>query len=206
MCQTMRNNHQKEFAESELKDNIDHETPFDEIKNDFDDFDDGDQEVQVNADDLREKAVGCSIKNQNIIVCIGKIRTTYIASDGTSKNTNGTGTVYKVIDGFAYVITCAHNLRLTEYWQCNECNQRNKRRKCSNINCKSLNSTAHILKAGKVYFQRRKLENGDKEQEYKFDKDAVYINDNKYSELPLAKSGYDIAILKFKDLNDYYKG
>eukprot|EP01084_Bolivina_argentea_P060287 110155_1 len=40
MCQTMRNNHQKELAESELKDNIDHETLFDEIKNDFDDFDD----------------------------------------------------------------------------------------------------------------------------------------------------------------------
>eukprot|EP01084_Bolivina_argentea_P060288 110156_1 len=70
MCQTMRENDKplpKEYLQSELKDNND------EIKEDFDDFDDGDQEVQVNADDLREKAVGCSIKNQNIIACIGKV-------------------------------------------------------------------------------------------------------------------------------------
>eukprot|EP01084_Bolivina_argentea_P088255 159358_1 len=35
---------------------------FDDIKEDFDDLDDGDQEVQVNDDDLREKALGSSIK------------------------------------------------------------------------------------------------------------------------------------------------
>eukprot|EP01084_Bolivina_argentea_P266334 451724_1 len=125
-----------------------------------DESDDGQQEVQVNQHDLREKAFGCSIKHKNIIACIGKIRSTYITNNGTSKTSNGTGTVYKVVDGYAYVITCAHNLRLTEYYKCNECNQRNTRRKCSNINCKSLNSAAHILKAGKVYFQRRQLENG----------------------------------------------
>eukprot|EP01084_Bolivina_argentea_P266333 451723_1 len=167
-----------------------------------DESDDGQQEVQVNQHDLREKAFGCSIQDKDIISCIGKIRSTFITSDNSTKTSVGTGTVYKFVDSYAYIITCAHNLRYTEYYECNDCKQKNKRRICSN--CSKKNTTAHILNAGKVYFQRRKLENGLLEREYKCDADIIYIQDDKYAEYPLPKSGYDIAILRFIDEDNYY--
>eukprot|EP01084_Bolivina_argentea_P112922 201360_1 len=175
---------------------------FIENKLDIEDDSDDEQEVQVNANDLREKAIGCSIQNENIIACIGKIRATYITGNN-SKSTVGTGTVYKVVNQYAYVITCAHNFRLNEYFQCNQCNQRNKTRKCQQ--CNTTNSTAHVLDAAKIYFQRRKLDNGNVEQEYKCDGDIVYIDDDKYKQVPLPKCGYDIAIIRFKDTDNYYK-
>eukprot|EP01084_Bolivina_argentea_P266330 451719_1 len=85
-----------------------------QVFDEFDDLDDGEQEVQVNKTDLRQKASGCSIKDKDILKCIGKIRSTYIGSDGNPQSSVGSGTVYKVIDSYAYVITCAHNLRLNE--------------------------------------------------------------------------------------------
>eukprot|EP01084_Bolivina_argentea_P266331 451720_1 len=192
----------KLFLASTTNNNEDNKSQFIDIKEEYDDSD-GEQEAQVNQDDLREKAFGCSIQNQNIISCIGRIKATYIKSNNSSESRGGTGTVYKVVDSYAYVITCAHNIRLTEYFQCNQCNQRNHKRICPQ--CKVPNSTANILKAGKVYFQRRKLENGVGEKEYKCDSEIVYIDDDKYTQYPFAKGGYDIAIIKFKDVDNYYK-
>eukprot|EP01084_Bolivina_argentea_P318412 552184_1 len=192
-----------EITSQSVAENDNKSTTVDENKEIIYDSDDGQQEVQVNQHDLREKAFGCSIKDTDIISCIGKIRSTFITSDNSTKTCVGTGTVYKFIDSYAYIITCAHNLRFTEYWKCNQCKQKNEKRKC--LQCNTNNTTAHVIKAGKVYFQRRKLQNGNVQHEYKCDSEIVYIQDDKYCQLPLAKSGYDIAIIKFKDESNYYK-
>eukprot|EP01084_Bolivina_argentea_P249443 417573_1 len=166
--------------------------------------DDIEQEVVVNSSDQRTRANGSSIHPKNILKCIGFIKSLYMdkeINNGKSFHTRGSGTVYKVNEGYAYVISCAHNFRFIANWKCNTCNIKNKKRQCSQ--CDNKSATATIVKASKFFFERRDLSNGDREQNYQCD--MVYIPDSKYSALPLGDCGYDIAIVRFKDLNNYYK-
>eukprot|EP01084_Bolivina_argentea_P249444 417575_1 len=173
---------------------------------DYYDTDDAEQEVQVNQYDRRRKAATSSIKNLNIIACIGQIRSTFMDENNHSSETFGTGTVYKVVDGFSYIITCAHNLRRRLHYFCNNCQKTHKKSKCTicKQNKTPFNSTAKILKAIKYFFIRKNLTTGQVENEYKCDKDIVYIDDVNYGTFPFATGGYDIAIIRFQD-DGYYK-
>eukprot|EP01084_Bolivina_argentea_P318274 551917_1 len=166
------------------------------------DVDDAVEEVQVNEQDLRKEAHTFSevVKTTNILQCIGKLECKFKYSSGTKFETRGTGTVYKVLDGYAYVLTAAHNLRVKEYWHCTACQQRNKTRKCPNCNSNDY-SKAHIIKSGKIYFQRKTLK-GEFEEQYKCD--VVSIEDALYEKHPFAPAGYDLATLKFNDDSGYY--
>eukprot|EP01084_Bolivina_argentea_P050501 92884_1 len=166
------------------------------------DVDDAVEEVQVNEQDLREEARTFSevIKTTNILHCIGKLVSKFKDSSGNKFGNRGTGTVYKVHNGYAYVLTAAHNLRFKEYWVCTACQQRNKTRKCGH--CSSTDfSKAHILKPGKIYFERKTLKG---EFEEKYDCDVVSIEDALYEKHPFPAAGYDLATLKFKDDSGYY--
>eukprot|EP01084_Bolivina_argentea_P050503 92887_1 len=166
------------------------------------DVDDAVEEVQVNEQDLREEARTFSevIKTTNILQCIGKLVCKFKNSSGKTFGTRGTGTVYKVHNGYAYVLTAAHNLRFKEYWDCTACQQRNKTRKCGYCSSKDY-SKAHILKSGKIYFERKTLKG---EFEEKYNCDVVSIEDALYEKHPFPAAGYDLATLKFKDDSGYY--
>eukprot|EP01084_Bolivina_argentea_P006635 12583_1 len=156
---------------------------------------------QVNETDLRQKASDCSIKDEDILNCIGKITSHF----RNKSQLNATGTVFKVVDSYAYVITAAQSLRLTEY-KCNkcQCTMRGKKQRSSCRSCSSKDFTINVVKANKIYFQRRKLDNGALEHEYSCDVNAVYIDDTEYCKHPYCKSGSDIAVFKFKDFDNYY--
>eukprot|EP01084_Bolivina_argentea_P136545 240473_1 len=163
-----------------IADDTDENDYKDEIKenNTTFDIDDATQETIVNKNDLRAESV-----------------------TGSKYSVRGTATVYKTSNGYAYVLTAAHNIRHTEYWYCTSCKKTNTTRICNHCKNKD-NSTAHILKAGKMYFERKNLK-GDHERKYNCD-DCVYIKDNDYAKHPFPPSGFDSAILKFKD-DGYYQ-
>eukprot|EP01084_Bolivina_argentea_P190127 326815_1 len=181
---------------------MDNDTSIQDSKDDFD-IDDAVQEVLVNKQDLREEAFTFSdvIENTNILKCIGKIVSNFKNSSGKTFSMRGTGTVFKVKNGNAYILTAAHNLRFTEHWNCVNCQQQNKTRKCDLCGSK-ITSNAHILKAGKIYFHRKTLK-GNLERKYKCD--IVRIEDNLYEKFPFPAAGYDYAILKFPDVLGYYE-
>eukprot|EP01084_Bolivina_argentea_P209728 357179_1 len=178
----------------------DHDTKNDE--RDFD-IDDALQEVLVNENDLREEAHIFTevIKTTNILQCIGKLVCNFKYSSGKIFGTRGTATVFKTHNGYAYILTAAHNLRFTEYWYCTKCQQRNKTRKCDNCGAKNT-SKAHILKAGKHYFYRKTLK-GEPIGKYKCH--IVMIEEALYEKYPFPAAGYDVAILRFKDDLGYFK-
>eukprot|EP01084_Bolivina_argentea_P050506 92891_1 len=176
-----------------------HDNEADEI--DFD-VDDASQEALVNENDLREEAHTFTeiIKTTNILQCIGKLVCNFKYSSGKTFSARGTATVFKTHNGYVYALTAAHNCRHTEYWDCTNCQRRNKKRKCDQCSIKS--TSKHILKAGKIYFNRKTLK-GELIGKYKCD--IVWINDVLYEKHPFPPAGYDSAIIKFEDDEGYYE-
>eukprot|EP01084_Bolivina_argentea_P272451 463890_1 len=169
------------------------------------DIDDAVQEVLVHEKDLREEAYTFShvTDNSNILQCIGQLHCKFMYDSGMRETRGGTGTVFKICNGYGYILTAAHTLRVIEYWECTNCQpQKNKTRKCPQCLAKDT-SKAHIIPVGKIYFHRKELKNGEFEKQY--DCTIYRINDALYEKHPFAGAGYDFAILKFKDDGYYAK-
>eukprot|EP01084_Bolivina_argentea_P058989 107682_1 len=192
-------------SKHEEKSNLNNENKYEEKKYELDsdsDSDDAYQEAIVNDKDERKEAYKFKIENTNIRYCIGKLICKFMDTNNIKITERGTATVFKVINGYAYIITCAHNLRKNIY-TCTKCNKRNNSQKCSTCGSKEF-SKIHILKANKIYFERRDIKSAEFAETYNCDMNDIDLNDISYERFPFPTAGYDIAVLKFKD-DGYYK-
>eukprot|EP01084_Bolivina_argentea_P195124 334817_1 len=129
----------------------------DDNKYDNNESDDEYQEVVVNGSDFREPIYEfVSARDLPIIKCIGQLQSEYNYEIEHEYKVNivGTGTVYKVANNVAFVLSCAHNLRHKIY-ECSKCHTYNKIKSCSKCS-KSLDlSHTKLLTATHVEFKRR---------------------------------------------------
>eukprot|EP01084_Bolivina_argentea_P286070 490678_1 len=98
--------------------------------------DDDYKEVIVNNGDFREEIYEFPIHRElSIISCIGQIKSEfdYQAEHEYKVSTVGTGTVYKVSDDVAFVLSCAHNIRHNIY-ECGKCNKYYRKKWCPKCN------------------------------------------------------------------------
>eukprot|EP01084_Bolivina_argentea_P043709 80509_1 len=82
------------------------------------DSDDDYKEVIVNSGDFREEIYEFpDHRDLSLIKCIGQIKSEfdYQAEHEYKVSAVGTGTVYKVADGVAFILSCAHNIRHNIY-------------------------------------------------------------------------------------------
>eukprot|EP01084_Bolivina_argentea_P147029 257301_1 len=163
------------------------------------------KETIVNENDLREPVYDLKykFKNSSVIDCIGKLQAKFINIYNNRYTTVGTGTVFKTTNNTVYVLTCAHNIRLTRY-HCTHCKRMNATKKCSGCSSKD-NSTQEILKADKVSFEIRDLKSSEQQRKYNCNMHQIEIDDEKYSFAPITSSGYDVCILTFNDEERYFE-
>eukprot|EP01084_Bolivina_argentea_P178576 308649_1 len=166
-----------------------------------DDEEDIGEEAIVNQHDQREEAYKFNIKNTNLRHCVGRLTTKFMDKHNNKITEIGTATVFKIDMGYAYAITAAHTLRKSIYF-CAKCNNTSYDQQCGKCNTKE-SSVRSILKAKKVYFERRNDKTAEFEAKYNCILDDISINDTQYERFPFAASGYDIAIVQFKD-DGYY--
>eukprot|EP01084_Bolivina_argentea_P000803 1481_1 len=183
-----------------------------------------DQEMLVHDSDLREKIYESIHKNEHIIKCVGQLRIVYKYKQFSyNLTTLGTATVCVVNQNRAYLLTCAHNARRMIF-ECENCRKYMERihnnsliSKC--IHCSTAKLQKKMIKATEIQFKRRcikkeilkQTENDDEQEIIKFG-DMIksynckceYIDDYNYNLYPYTASGYDIAILSFKDTDNYY--
>eukprot|EP01084_Bolivina_argentea_P242237 406438_1 len=170
-------------------------------------------EVCVTGQDGNRLAIyETSNKDDAIVQCIGNLRIYY---DGDIKGGHliGTGTVFHVEGDNCFVLTCAHNIRLTKVYHCQKQNCDGKRLTDSKCHiCGSfMVKKQQVLKAIRVTFVRwgiTKKSRGDHEDEYECDMKQCIINDNEYLSYPHPTSGNDIAILIIynnKKAANYYR-
>eukprot|EP01084_Bolivina_argentea_P012979 24325_1 len=75
-------------------------------------------EVVVNSSDFRKEIYEfVKVRDLPIIKCIGQIESEYDyqIENEYKRSAVGTGTVYKVSNDVAFIISCAHNIRLKIY-------------------------------------------------------------------------------------------
>eukprot|EP01084_Bolivina_argentea_P147028 257300_1 len=156
------------------------------------------KETIVNENDLREPVYDLKykFKNSSVIDCIGKLQAKFINIYNNRYTTVGTGTVFKTTNNTVYVLTCAHNIRLTRY-HCTHCKRMNATKKCSGCSSKD-NSTQEILKADKVSFEIRDLKSSEQQRKYNCNMHQIEI-------APITSSGYDVCILTFNDEERYFE-
>eukprot|EP01084_Bolivina_argentea_P030556 56596_1 len=178
----------------------------DDNKYDNNDSDDEYQEVVVNGSDFREEVYEfVSTRDLPIINCIGQIQSefNYQIEHEYKVTAVGTGTVYKVANTIAFVLSCAHNLRQKIY-ECPQCHTYNRKKSCSKCN-KTLDlGHKKLVTATHVEFKRRNItENnfGHLEQEYECEEIFVPAA---YEQNTILKRGFDFAVLMFRDNDQYY--
>eukprot|EP01084_Bolivina_argentea_P271125 461204_1 len=165
---------------------------------------DTEQESILNDTDLRRKAHELKYKfnNSAIMDCIGKISSNYVDKYKKRWNTVGTGTVYRTNGKTAYILTCAHNLRLNLY-DCSNCHTMSKKEVC--WKCGSNNVQLVIVKAGTISFEIRDIETGKHVRQYDCDMDHNILDEIMYLKYPKPAGGFDVAVLQFKDATGYFK-
>ena len=192
------------------------------------------QEVIVHKRDLRKPIYNSRLKKSPIIKCIGQLNIVYkyVNRGPYIIQTQGTGTVFSVdSQNVAHVLTCAHNVCRYVY-ECNKCkgymemrqkNVNNDKmeevRKC--IYCQHTDLNTTFIKASEIEFNRRCIakeliiksnDNDNQEKVFRFgdliegyecNVKSMYVP-SEYQNYPYPTSGYDYAILSFKDTNNYY--
>eukprot|EP01084_Bolivina_argentea_P039998 73902_1 len=190
------------------------------------------QEAIVNSTDLRTAVYNSNQKDEQILKCIGYLRTTFKYAQHSYKlQKRGTGTVISVSnDKICYVLTCAHNIR-TKVYHCPNCNKylnlkhddKNRAYYENHSNC-TTTPNPKFIKANKIEFIRcsihkqyqKKMQNksdelvikyGDEEKIYlcNMNTNTSWIDDQKYELYSSTSAGYDIAIISFEDIDGYYK-
>eukprot|EP01084_Bolivina_argentea_P267355 453807_1 len=128
-------------------------------KYDIDSESDNDyKEVIVNNGDFREEIYEFpDHRNLAVIKCIGQIKSefNYQIEHEYKVNAVGTATVYKVVDNVAFVLSCAHNIRIKIY-ECDKCNKYYKKKWCSKCNQILTSNHKKLLKPTCIEFKRRK--------------------------------------------------
>eukprot|EP01084_Bolivina_argentea_P170704 295813_1 len=167
-------------------------------------LDDDEQESIVTGDDLRKSIYDYpNLAKESIIHCIGKLDLTYkYPLKSFSRSAVGTGTVFAVDNKQnAHVLTAAHNLRL-KVTECTVCNKYYlKKTQCCNTNLPIL-----LIAATKIEFVRQCTEYGsDFGKPLILKKCTEVFNDDKnYKMYPSVSAGFDIAVVKFNDSNNFY--
>eukprot|EP01084_Bolivina_argentea_P044691 82227_1 len=172
------------------------DTKYDESESD-EDY----QEVIVNNGDYRTQIYEFPVhRDLPIVKCIGQIRCefNYQIEHEYKVSAVGTGTVYKVVDNVAFILSCGHNIRHKIY-ECCKCNKYYRKKWCSQ--CKQGLNDKKILKPTCIEFQRRKTtinSFGLVEAAYKCKE--IYIPPG-YEENAVLQRGFDFAVLMFHDNN-----
>eukprot|EP01084_Bolivina_argentea_P081245 147137_1 len=174
-------------------------------KYDDSDSDDDYKEVVVNSSDFRKEVYEFSShRDLKVIKCIGQIESefNYQVENEYKVSAVGTGTVYRVVNGVAFTVTCAHNIRLKVY-NCSKCNTYNKTKTCSKCTDTLTSNDKKYITPTHIEFTRRDLTPnnfGLSKQSYKCEE--VYIPDA-YENNTILKRGFDFAVLMFID-DGYY--
>eukprot|EP01084_Bolivina_argentea_P150025 261974_1 len=164
------------------------------------DFDSDDiQEIIVTANDGREPITHFPSKQKHpVILCTVQLKITFNVGS-FNLSAYGTGTVFAVDDNHnAFILTAAHNARM--YFKlCAICDEWIK--KCNH-------NTIHyqqLFKATNIECIRRSIEKhtfGD--ILFRQTCEIVLIDDVNYKNYGNIDDGYDIMLLKFKDVQNYY--
>eukprot|EP01084_Bolivina_argentea_P077725 141017_1 len=129
-------------------------------KYDTDSDADGDyKEVVVNNEDFRKEIFEFDFhRDLPLIKCIGQIESefNYKIKNNFKVSAVGTGTVYKVVDGNAFILSCAHNIRLKIY-ECAKCNTFNRKRICSKCGNSLQSTDKKLIKPTYTEFKRRTI-------------------------------------------------
>eukprot|EP01084_Bolivina_argentea_P043710 80511_1 len=91
------------------------------------------KEVIVNDGDFRAEIYDFPVhRDLSIIKSIGQMKSefNYQTEHEYKASVAGTGTVYKVADNIAFVVSCAHNIRFQIY-ECAKCNKYYRKKWCS---------------------------------------------------------------------------
>eukprot|EP01084_Bolivina_argentea_P009018 16879_1 len=179
------------------------------------------QEVLLMGNDRRTHVL--KSKSNNIYGCVGELVVRYDYHEYKfNKKAIGTANVIFVADKNkdneekeanqkGFLLTCAHNIRLTVI-HCTKCKTyRLKKRKngerTSCIYCHEINGQNQkilLVKATKITFRERSIDDknyGERLQD--FDCQEYYVPDNDYMKFPLTTGGFDWAFLQFTDNGTY---
>eukprot|EP01084_Bolivina_argentea_P124363 220378_1 len=176
-------------------------------------------EALVHDNDLRQPIYDVNEKDYDIVKCIGQIRTVFLYNKRGPfvKKESGTGTVISVHDTTACVLTCAHVVR-TFVIECPKCHKYmnikdqndNLILQCIYNPCNqqvSKDINLKMIEASTIEFKRRSIEYGNtfgkmlKSYECK----EKVLNSTKYREYNKPPEGYDIAIISFNDVDNFYR-
>eukprot|EP01084_Bolivina_argentea_P044690 82226_1 len=164
------------------------------------------KEVIVNSGDYRAEIYEFHVhRDLSIVKCIGQIRCefNYQIEHEYQVSTVGTGTVYKVVDNVAFILSCGHNIRHKIY-ECCKCNKYYRTKVCSKCKQTLSSSDKKLLKPTHIEFKRRKTTTNDfglVESEYTCQE--IYVPPG-YEQNTTLQRGFDFAILMFQDDNKYY--
>eukprot|EP01084_Bolivina_argentea_P031697 58669_1 len=178
-----------------------------------DNSDDNEQECVVNETDCRKPVHDvASIRDLPIIKCIGQIETEYKykIKHGYKGTGYGTGTVYRVTNnGYAFILTCGHNIR-NQIKYCSSCDTYNNlMRKCNKCNNKC--DKKKVIMPTAIQFHRRTTKStnfGQIEKTYECREIYVpkaYIPLITKEKKLFGEKGFDFAILIFHDDGYYTK-
>eukprot|EP01084_Bolivina_argentea_P180604 312036_1 len=178
--------------------------------------DDQYQESIVTGGDGRRRIDVFKPQLDDIFGCIGQLDVEYDYMDKHKYRGFGKGTGTVIFVGNAnknkkklgYILTCAHNVRLSlTHCTKQQCNTYRRKGVCT-VCKESTGPEQHkkVVKATKIIFRDRSIEYnnyGKTVENYKCTE--LYVPDIKYMNYPKPKDGYDWAFLSFVDSSDVYK-
>eukprot|EP01084_Bolivina_argentea_P014532 27151_1 len=172
----------------------------------YDDSDSDNDYKEVIVNSIREEIYEFPVhRGLSLIKCIGQVKSEfdYQAKHEYKVNTVGTGTVYKVADGVALVLTCAHNIRHKIY-ECGKCNKYNRKKWCSQCKEALVSTNKQHLKPTHIDFKRRTTTKSNFGMvEYRYKCEEIYVPPG-YEENTILQRGFDFAVLIFRDDDTYY--